>query len=379
MRHRTLSCLVAAFAFLFGGLSFADDAKIAQEVAAKLRAKKQSKELKNFHIGVKVEDGRVWMKGQVASPQQQAIALDIARRVGGVKLVVNDLSVRETVANVATSKSNTAKAATLRQPDLATAGQATKSPSSSASMSAAKLASAESANNAEDSKETVPAQVQFPIDGDVQEDVEMSIPSLDLAQPRPVTPRVEESGDEDSSAELSRTELSELTGSGLLENAGREIPSITVSPDGIAKRGASTAAKPIATGLSGSPSAQRSRQSNLPRPIRMAQRDLPGRAGTTTGPVPGSVPAAAPIPASLAAYAGGPAAVRYDHPNMPGYAWPSYAAHPNYAAVTYPKQYSATAWPYIGPFYPYPQVPLGWRKVTLEWDDGWWFLDFCAK
>jgi hypothetical protein len=44
--------------------------------------------------------------------------------------------------------------------------------------------------------------------------------------------------------------------------------------------------------------------------------------------------------------------------------------------LTYPKQYSPTAWPYIGPFYPYPQVPLGWRKVTLEWDDGWWFLDF---
>ena len=65
-----------------------------------------------------------------------------------------------------------------------------------------------------------------------------------------------------------------------------------------------------------------------------------------------------------------------DHPQLPGYAWPGYAAHPNYAAVTYPKQYSPTAWPYIGPFYPYPQVPLGWRKVTLEWDDGWWYLDF---
>ncbi|MBX3418558.1 MAG: BON domain-containing protein [Pirellulaceae bacterium] len=63
-------------------------------------------------------------------------------------------------------------------------------------------------------------------------------------------------------------------------------------------------------------------------------------------------------------------------PSMPGYAWPGYAAHPNYAAVTYPKQYSASAWPYIGPFYPYPQVPLGWRKVQLEWDDGWWYLDF---
>ncbi len=68
----------------------------------------------------------------------------------------------------------------------------------------------------------------------------------------------------------------------------------------------------------------------------------------------------------------------YDNASMPGYAWPSYASYPNYAALTYPKQYSPTAWPYIGPFYPYPQVPLAWRKVSLEWDDGWWFLDFSA-
>ncbi len=68
-----------------------------------------------------------------------------------------------------------------------------------------------------------------------------------------------------------------------------------------------------------------------------------------------------------------------DNPSLPGYAWPGYAAHPNYAAVTYPQQYSPSAWPYIGPFYPYPQVPLGWRKVTLQWDDGWWFLDFHNK
>jgi len=67
---------------------------------------------------------------------------------------------------------------------------------------------------------------------------------------------------------------------------------------------------------------------------------------------------------------------QYDHPQMPGYAYPAYAARANYGQVNYPKQYSPTAWPYIGPFYPYPQVPLGWRKVTLEWDDGWWMLDF---
>lgn len=73
---------------------------------------------------------------------------------------------------------------------------------------------------------------------------------------------------------------------------------------------------------------------------------------------------------------GSSAGVSYDNAHLPGYAWPSYAAYPNYSAVTYPKQYSPSAWPYIGPFYPYPQVPLGWRKVTMEWDDGWWHLDF---
>lgn len=94
----------------------------------------------------------------------------------------------------------------------------------------------------------------------------------------------------------------------------------------------------------------------------------------TRGPV---APNGGPMPMySAGANPAGVAPARYDQPCMPNYAWPSYAAYPNYAAVTYPKQYSPTAWPYIGPFYPYPQVPLGWRKVTLEWDSGWWFLDF---
>ena len=31
------------------------------------------------------------------------------------------------------------------------------------------------------------------------------------------------------------------------------------------------------------------------------------------------------------------------------------------------------------PFYPYPQVPLGWRRAILEWDDGWWYLDFADR
>lgn len=66
----------------------------------------------------------------------------------------------------------------------------------------------------------------------------------------------------------------------------------------------------------------------------------------------------------------------YNMPNMPDYAWPSYAAYPNFAQVSYPKEYSASAWPYIGPFYPYPQIPMGWRQAQLEWDDGHWSLNF---
>ena len=66
----------------------------------------------------------------------------------------------------------------------------------------------------------------------------------------------------------------------------------------------------------------------------------------------------------------------YNMPNLPEYSWPSYASYPNYAQLSYPKQYSASAWPYIGPFYPYPQIPLGWRQVQLEWDDGAWNLNF---
>jgi hypothetical protein len=111
----------------------------------------------------------------------------------------------------------------------------------------------------------------------------------------------------------------------------------------------------------------------MPLPYAMAQgnRVQPANYGQYGGPTAGMQP----MPMSRAPMGGG-RAVNYENPQMPGYAWPSYAAGNNYAALTYPQQYSPSAWPYIGPFYPYPQVPLGWRKVALEWDDGWWFLDF---
>jgi hypothetical protein len=112
------------------------------------------------------------------------------------------------------------------------------------------------------------------------------------------------------------------------------------------------------------------------QPIPAPPAPLPG--GEASGAAMQGVPGG-PLPMYAPGAVGGPAPMRTDQPSLPAYAWPTYSAYPNYAAVTYPRQYSPTAWPYIGPFYPYPQVPLGWRKVSLQWDDGWWFLEFHDK
>lgn len=129
--------------------------------------------------------------------------------------------------------------------------------------------------------------------------------------------------------------------------------------------------------------------SDMSQPVIMnsgAQKPRPIQAnyGITVKPVAYgsasvSMAGGCPKPMNAQAYSmpnNGGAAMRYDAPYMPNKAWPSYASYPNTAAVQYPKRHSASAWPYIGPHYPYPQVPDGWRKVTLEWHDGYWHLDF---
>jgi hypothetical protein len=61
-------------------------------------------------------------------------------------------------------------------------------------------------------------------------------------------------------------------------------------------------------------------------------------------------------------------------PPLPPYAWPTYAPHNNVSRVAYPTAYPYNAFPFIGPFYPFPKVPLGWRSVKMEWEDGhWWY------
>jgi hypothetical protein len=61
-------------------------------------------------------------------------------------------------------------------------------------------------------------------------------------------------------------------------------------------------------------------------------------------------------------------------PPMPPNAWPTYAPYNNFSRVAYPNIYPYESFPFIGPFYPFPKVPLGWRSVTLQWQDGNWWI-----
>jgi len=72
--------------------------------------------------------------------------------------------------------------------------------------------------------------------------------------------------------------------------------------------------------------------------------------------------------------AGAPGPYDLNPPKMPPYAWPTYAPYNNYSRVAYPTLYPPQSWPFIGPLYPFPKVPLGWRAVKLQWQDGHWWL-----
>jgi hypothetical protein len=297
MRRYVFRLAILSLAVLGPTVARADDQQIAQQIVQKLQAEKQAGGLKGFSIDLSVEEGTVWLSGRVANADQQAKALDIARRIPGVKQVVNDLDVAAASSPKAmfTGMTNAVQQAMGRQ-----------------------------------------------------------------------TRR------HDYDTEQVAGEESGAIGSGIEHAGGRPVvqaaqpvgatPNYYTSPAAQAAGGYVQQATPVYAGsrnqvpLAFAPSQQ----------VAYNQGQVAADGYTTGGPTPMYMPGSGV----------GIAPARYDHPSMPGYAWPSYASYPNYAAVTYPKQYSPTAWPYIGPFYPYPQVPLGWRKVTLEWDDGWWMLDF---
>jgi hypothetical protein len=308
----------------------AGDQEIAQQIVQQLKAEKKAGGLKGFSIDLSVEEGTVWLSGRVANEDQQAKALDIARRIPGVKQVVDDLDV-------------TAPAASLASPRNVFANMTN---------------AVQRAMNRQITREENLQQAGGEESGAIGSGVQHAFtqPVVQAAPPVAATP-------------LAATP----------SYYGTPTPQTFAHPQQAyaQPQQAYAQATPVYAGSrSQVPLAFAAAQQaayNVGPPVGLGAG--PG-AGAGAGIAADGYSSGGPVPMHLPGSGIGMAPARYDHPHMPGYAWPSYAAYPNYAAVTYPKQYSPTAWPYIGPFYPYPQVPLGWRKVTLEWDDGWWMLDF---
>ncbi|MGV2333932.1 MAG UNVERIFIED_CONTAM: BON domain-containing protein [Planctomycetaceae bacterium] len=136
--------------------------------------------------------------------------------------------------------------------------------------------------------------------------------------------------------------------------AASRVPGVTTVHNGL------TVARPVAqvsAPAANRPAVQVPPMQAAPMPMQAAPMQMQAAA------MPMQMPMQAG-PAMMPPTAVGYAPTSYNQPHLPPYAWPSYAQYPNSAAVSYPTQYSASAWPYIGPFYPYPQVPMGWREVS---------------
>ena len=413
MKCKVTALLAVMLAVSIGTTAWANDELIAQQIIQRLQLQKQQSQLEGFNIGVQVDQGTVTVMGTVQEPDHAVLALDIVRRVPGVKLVVNDLFVQKAgqTGNAVQQASATeaTKSLIISAPNAltpATSAPSLQPPSINGNVAgfpntpAAALpqTAAPAAAPAPPLTQPAPPQTQAGQTVALQPQPQQPQPQ----QPQPQQPQPQQ-------PQPQQLQLQQLP----QPRPQAPAPAATATPETIAQ--AAPAAEPqqlqqIATPQSLNPRSASKGQMPLAfarvggtragaRPVNY--HGNPGYTvshggeshyggeyygdgveygGTSYG---GGGYGGEPVPMSAAGMgmggAGGYSHGSYDNPQMPGYAWPSYASYPNYAAVTYPHQYSPTAWPYIGPFYPYPQVPLGWRKVTLEWDDGWWFLDFKSK
>ena len=104
-------------------------------------------------------------------------------------------------------------------------------------------------------------------------------------------------------------------------------------------------------------------------PVKQTQAIGGPLAMAAPAPMMGGNPDIEPLP--LGPAGGG---MNMGAPPLPNHAWPTYAPYPNMSRVAYPTAYPTNAFPFIGPFYPFPKVPLGWRSVTMSYEDGHWWL-----
>lgn len=309
----------------------ADNREIAEQIA---RVMKVSGAMKDYNVFVTYTDGVAKLQGTVTNEQQMQTAISIAKASPHVNRVLNEMSVNAGSAASAAIRPAKPLDRPVRISKVALSSQPTPTQQPQQAQAAGPIV--RPAGPAIDQIRTTSRGIQQPATR------QQANPRL---QPQALSPIPAALGQQQSSR----------------RNATRPVP---VAPSSLgAARGAG-------------------RPPQMRGPMQVAMAPPAAMAAMAAAPMAamGGMPmGGGPQPAYVPGTGGGVAPAGYDQPQLPAYAWPSYAPYPNYAALTYPKQYSPTAWPYIGPFYPYPQVPLGWRKVTLEWDDGWWFLDFKNK
>lgn len=325
----------------------ASNQEIAEEIAAALR----SENLVGRDIAIEFKSGVATLTGQIADMAQKTRATEAVSKIDGVQLVDNRLELMDGSGKPKTQPAGfEAPPQNRRMPLQQTAFQPMPLPPAAAAAPAA----AAPASNQEMAERIASALGSagmrgFKIEVRFQDGTATLVGAVATAQQKMMATEV----------------VSQVPGVNVVENK------LTA---------AHGPAQPMVQ-------AQHAQRPGVPIHPTAYQPPMPP-AGP--GPVPpGAIPpGAAPGPVPLGAVPGMPVPPQYGHPgsgashmvynmpHLPEYAWPAYASYPNYAQVTYPADYSASAWPYIGPFYPYPQIPLGWRQAQLEWDDGHWSLNF---
>lgn len=393
MRRKYLGLAIAAITALGPASAFGGDREIAEEIMTRLKGSRDSGALKDFTLDMKVDQGVVLFRGSVSESEQKQLVLSAAEGVEGIEKVVDEVAVKA------------AKAA-----EKATEPQPVEPPAATSDQSLRNMLTA----GLQQPAETKPEVAFEPIIADAPQ----SVAALEIAPGQVQTTAAVElaapAGLSDQQVVAGVVQaLSAAQKDGRLKGFGVDVKCLDgiVSIEGragsaeqrqriisIAESAPGVQGIDQAITVIGQPAPALSRPTGVPAQLasnRMAPVNVdqvpamaspyhmnqPVPVAQAATPVMGSPAMGMPMQGTPVAmnHGAGVGAPRYDAPNLPNYAWPGYASYPNYAALTYPQQYSPSAWPYIGPFYPYPQVPMGWRKVSLEWDDGWWFLDFTDR
>lgn len=332
MRRFLFGVVIASVTAAMPAWALGGDREIAQSVMAELQQHKAAGELKGFDIDLKVEDGIVYLTGEVASRAQRAIVERAAVNEVGPANLVNELRVKESQPVAVDRPTMVMPISNTEESVQPTANDMAMTDTIIEKLQRAKASGALRGFDLDVSTVQGDVWLKGSVANQAQKDL-----ILDVARRTPGVARVIDDLIVNGSSPIRQVST----------GAPEPLPQVSSMP---------VAGRPLVSPQAFAPSG-------------VAGYCQDGGYASSGGPMP--------IQGAGGEYGAG--APRYDQPNLPSYAWPSYAAHPNYAAVTYPKQYSPAAWPYIGPFYPYPQVPLGWRKVALEWDDGLWYLDFTSK